>query len=375
MKVLHITPSYKPAYIYGGPTLSVSRLAEALQVSGVDVSVFTTTANGKEELDIDCNITLSVQNVLCVYFSRWTGDHSHFSPYLLWRLMTIEKKDMVFHIHSWWNLVVIPSVLICWIRGIKPIISPRGMLSDYSFNSRMKRLFHYTIGKWLLKNTILHVTSEIELKDSLRFIPNWPYFILPNIIDFPELKGNLIRENTTNYIRIVMLSRIHPVKNIELFFHGLKGVSFEYTVEIIGDGDSEYVNTLKLLAKDLSISTSIEWKGWLEGNEKSSILFNSDIFVLTSYNENFSNAALESLSLGTPVLLTKAVGLSDYVQKTGFGFVCEPDAASISEALNIFSVTKSLFSRDTITKKVREDFGVQNITKQYIEKYHQFQSK
>ena len=31
MKILHITASYKPAYIYGGPVMSVAKLCEEVQ--------------------------------------------------------------------------------------------------------------------------------------------------------------------------------------------------------------------------------------------------------------------------------------------------------------------------------------------------------
>lgn len=60
MKVLHITASYKPAYIYGGPIYSVAALCEALTNSKsqntksassssitINVEVITTLANGE----------------------------------------------------------------------------------------------------------------------------------------------------------------------------------------------------------------------------------------------------------------------------------------------------------------------------------------
>jgi glycogen synthase len=52
MKILHIIASYKPAYVYGGPVMSVSMLAEQLALAGNQVDVYTTTANGKTELPV-----------------------------------------------------------------------------------------------------------------------------------------------------------------------------------------------------------------------------------------------------------------------------------------------------------------------------------
>ena len=63
MKILQITASYKPSFIYGGPIYSVAALCEALVKSEIrsleskspnslvsNVEVITTLANGKEEL-------------------------------------------------------------------------------------------------------------------------------------------------------------------------------------------------------------------------------------------------------------------------------------------------------------------------------------
>ena len=44
MRVLHFLPAYLPAWQYGGPILSVSRLCEGLVQEGVDVRVITTNA-------------------------------------------------------------------------------------------------------------------------------------------------------------------------------------------------------------------------------------------------------------------------------------------------------------------------------------------
>ena len=50
MRVLHVTPYFAPAYRYGGPPRSILGLCRALGDAGVDVEVFTTTANGDEPL-------------------------------------------------------------------------------------------------------------------------------------------------------------------------------------------------------------------------------------------------------------------------------------------------------------------------------------
>ncbi len=131
MKILHIVPSYKPAYIYGGTIESISRLCEALVNAGVEVKVFTTTANGNKELEVEPDKLYNVDGVTVIYFKRIFKDPVYISP-ALWKQLYREGKQYdVVHIHSWWNILVMIAALICRLKKIKTIISPHGMMSDY----------------------------------------------------------------------------------------------------------------------------------------------------------------------------------------------------------------------------------------------------
>ncbi|HTE01349.1 MAG TPA: hypothetical protein VK668_18815, partial [Mucilaginibacter sp.] len=82
MKILQVNASYKPAYVYGGPTMSVSKLSEQMVKAGCIVEVFTTTANGPVELPVVPDKQTNIDGVPVTYFKRLTKDHSHFSPAL-----------------------------------------------------------------------------------------------------------------------------------------------------------------------------------------------------------------------------------------------------------------------------------------------------
>ena len=50
MKVLHVVPSFHPAYVYGGPIQSSYELCSNLAGLGCEVRVLTTDANGLEQV-------------------------------------------------------------------------------------------------------------------------------------------------------------------------------------------------------------------------------------------------------------------------------------------------------------------------------------
>src|SRR6185503_3547785 len=52
LRILHATPSFAPAYRYGGPVRSVEGLVVELARLGVDVRVLTTDSHGPERLDV-----------------------------------------------------------------------------------------------------------------------------------------------------------------------------------------------------------------------------------------------------------------------------------------------------------------------------------
>ena len=133
--------------------MSVSMLCEQLVKKNIEVMVFTTTANGTDELPVALNNPVDVDGVRVTYFKRLTKDHTHFSPALLSKLWRNVKNYDVVHIHAWWNMVSVLSCFISLMRGVPVIVSPRGTLSPYSFSNKnrfVKNLIHHFLGKPLL---------------------------------------------------------------------------------------------------------------------------------------------------------------------------------------------------------------------------------
>lgn len=367
MTLLHITPSYRPSTAYGGPTLSVAHLCEALAAAGHQVQVYCTRANGAAELEVPEN--MSIKNVQVRYFRRITGDHSHLSPALLWTVWRHCREYEVVHIHSWWNPVAMPAVLICRLRGVQPVLSTRGMLSAYTFQSAGKRLFHRWIGRYLLRQCLLHCTSEIETRQVRQVAPDCMSFEAPNMLSFPEFIPH--KATMHDLQEISFIGRIHPVKGLLPLFQALSSVSFPWRLTIAGTGEAAYMNHLQARAQELGIDPHIRWIGWVEGEEKYRLLSASDLFALTSYSENFANAAFEALAMGTPVLLGEGVGLSDYVRQTGAGSVCAPEPKAIAAALEDLNrqIRESRFDRTTIARQTRTDFDPKRITALYLDAY------
>ena len=373
MRVIHITPAYKPAYIYGGPTVSISLLCEKLSIRNPNLIVFTTTANGVHDFHSDENITL-VDKVKVIYFKRILKGRIHLSLSLIKSIYTSTSKEDVYHIHSWWNATAIISALSGIVRGNKVILSPRGMLTPYSIvssQSLVKRTFQALIGAWILKQCFLHVTSEKEKCDVLQLLNHKKITVIPNLADDRNCKTSQLRNSTPNTFDILFFSRIDKKKGLEILFAALSQVGFLWNLTIAGSGDDTYVSYLKSEAEKLKISDRISWIGFVSIKDKEKIFASHDLLVLFSHNENFANVIIESLATGLPVAISNNVGLASFIAEQDLGWVSENELPHIIKALE--SAFSDIEKRNLINVNapaiVKKCFNDEVICDQYLNLY------
>lgn len=343
------------------------------------IKVYTTLANGAEELPYPSGTVQSIDGVEVHYFKRWTKDHSHFSPALFWKLWKTAKEFDIIHIHAWWNLVSIFSCLIAVMKGKKIVFTPRGTLSTYSFNNRTsaaKKLFHQYIGKPLLKKCHIHTTSKREEMDMQILLNPKGITTISNLVELPwEQVDTLLQrhQDVNGSLKIIFLSRIEQKKGLELLFIVLSKTVYPFHLQIAGTGEADYISELKQLSNQLGIAQHLSWLGMLNKEEKFLQLAANDLFVLPSYDENFANVVIESLFSGTPVLITENVGLSDYVLEKDLGWVCERAEEDLLEKLNkaYNKISRQKIDSKRIQDTVIEDFKEDKLVERYWEMYRE----
>jgi glycosyltransferase involved in cell wall biosynthesis len=352
--------------------MSVSKLSEELAKAGCEIEVFTTTANGTNELPVKAGEVQYIDGVKVTYFKRLTGDHTHYSPDLLAAMRRQAKDFDVVHIHAWWNMVSLLACRIALNRQIPVIVSPRGTLSDYSFNNKnslAKKMIHTLLGKSLLSRSHLHVTSEQEMRAMEVLLTPRQIFNIPNFINLPDQLTQLSQDKSGPF-RLIFLSRIDEKKGLELLFDALKDIKIDYRLTIAGSGDEGYVEALKTLAKKNGIDPFVDWIGFRTA-DKFDTLQRHDLFLLPSYDENFGNSVIESLSVGTAVLVSKQVGLSPYVENNRLGWVCNHNAHALRE--HILTAAENRDDLQRIRKVapeiIRRDYQAATLANTYIAAY------
>jgi len=134
--------------------------------------------------------------------------------------------------------------------------------------------------------------------------------------------------------RMIWTGRVTVQKGIDILLNALANVVVtgrEFTLEIIGKG-SEMDSLLKQ-CRQLGLQVRVRFTGALANEAVRAKLAEADVFVLPSRYEGMSNAALEAMEAGVPVLVTRVGGIDTYIDERT-GWICDPDdEAGLTAAL------------------------------------------
>ena len=111
--------------------------------------------------------------------------------------------------------------------------------------------------------------------------------------------------------------------------------------DIVGDGPE--AQRLLYTIDDLGLHEHVTWHGRRAPDEVLRLLRAADVFLLTSLSEGISNAVLEAMACGLPVVTTDVDGMAEAVTDSVEGFLVPPrDPAATADALARLAVSPEL---------------------------------
>src|SRR5262249_18333729 len=103
---------------------------------------------------------------------------------------------------------------------------------------------------------------------------------------------------------------------------------------IVGTDDEGLAPQLEKLAQDLGITDRVcVLARTIVGSEKEHLFAAAQVFVLSSYSENFGNTVLEAMRRRVPVVVTPEVGAAEIVRQSGGGIVAQANAEAFGTAI------------------------------------------
>lgn len=140
---------------------------------------------------------------------------------------------------------------------------------------------------------------------------------------------------------------------------------------IAGPDEGGYKKNIQLLITNYQLQDKVIFTGMLVGEDKIAAFRESDVFVLSSYSENFGMAVVEAMYFGLPVVLTKGVGITDRVEEAGAGIVVNKEEKQLTEAILKILSNPELGRQmgEAGQRLVKTEFSAPSIADQWIKAY------
>jgi glycosyltransferase involved in cell wall biosynthesis len=215
---------------------------------------------------------------------------------------------------------------------IRNLISRRSWLAKSVWIQAIERLN-------IEQATAIHLTSQLEAEELQRFGWRLPRLaVMPNGIDEPSPSGGEIAKDVEEIIAqqplVLFLGRLSWKKGLDRLLRAF-GYTKEGRLAIVGTDDERLAPQLVKLAISLRIGDRVRiLPRTVIGSEKERLFNAAQVFVLTSYSENFGNTVLEAMRRGVPVVTTPEVGAADIVRESGGGLVIAGDPIPLGAAIH-----------------------------------------
>ena len=312
--ILTLVSGYLPGFKYGGPIRTIVNMVETLGEE-FEFRIITTDKDlGESEPypGVQLNSFNKVGKAM-VYYA--TNDM------LSYRKLCNLIRSIPYHVlylNSFFNPNFTIRPLILRRFGKLPdkpvIVAPRGEFSEGALRlKRCKKRAFITFAKALklYEGVIWQASSKVEEKDIGKwFRKNTRVYIAPDLTDMNSKSMNyqLVnkhRKKEKDFLKIIFLSRISPMKNLDGALYILKNTKSCIEFNIYGPiTDQAYWAKCQDIIKQMPSNVKVSYMGSIPPEKVPNTMADHDLFFLPTHGENFGHVIFEALSVGTPVLIS-----------------------------------------------------------------------
>lgn len=292
----------------------------------------------------------------------------------LYRLLPFAglRPDVV---HFQWNSSAIAYESLLDILRCKTVISCRGSQVNIAPFDPRRQSITADLQRTLGRATVVHCVSEAMAHEvrSLGIDPTKIRVIHPAVDTNFFRPGNQGPDRDPRRLRIVMTGSLVWVKGHEYALMGLRRLldgGTPATLRIIGEGPSR--QHVMFTVSDLGLDEAVTLVGRQSRERVLAELQMSDVFLLSSTSEGISNAALEAMACGLPVVTTSCGGMREAVAHGETGLVVPiRDPMALCEALRRLSDDGGLRRRMGTAARLRavNDFDIHTQGEQFRRVY------
>jgi len=186
----------------------------------------------------------------------------------------------------------------------------------------------------LEKAACVVVLSESWRQFVLGVAPNAHITVINNYVSVPPVISSTPGESGDAPFTVLFLGLLGQRKGIYDLLDCWPSVLAAVPGARLQIGGNGEVAAAKLRAQSLGIAESVDFLGWIDGEQKLELLKHCSAFVLPSYNEGLPMSVLEAMSWGKPVVTTRVGGIPELITHGRDGLLINPgDLGALGGAL------------------------------------------
>ncbi len=240
------------------------------------------------------------------------------------------------------------------------VFNTKFIMSRRSLNFYQKKFFFI---KYI--EILLHKKMDLIIGNSKRilkqlseeeFVPKSKLKLIYNGVHL-----NTEKKKSTSTVNMICTANFLPYKNHLMLLKACSLISKKrkWNLKLIGNGPNQFIDKIRMYIKEYGLEKNVK----IIENQKSveKFLINSDIGILTSDEEGFSNSILEYMSFGLCVVATKVGGNEEAIIDNECGYLINKnDHLSLSKKLNTLIENKAKTKKmgKSSFKRVSKEFNM-----------------
>lgn len=343
--ILHINIGYPPADGLGGPTRTVSSVANEQARRGHRVTVVCTNLHDKNRRVFPHTEHRLVGDVSVHYMRThttplWPGT---LGPLWVPDLFPFLRKELggfdIVHIHGIRDTMSYLTAVKATTLGTPYVVQPHGEV-PYLGEAVPKRLYDRLFTRRIVEGASAFLAlSRKEASECRAMSANAPVEVVSNGIAaenyFPlPARGWLrARVGISPECRVVLfLGRLNWIKGIDLLLEGFARCREKSCLVLVGPDEGEG-HHLHQMARHLGIQERTFFVGPLPPGDVLKAYVDADLFVLTSRKELFPNTVMEACGAGVPIVMTDTCEIAGIVSGKA-ALVVPPERDAIGGAID-----------------------------------------
>jgi glycosyltransferase involved in cell wall biosynthesis len=343
LRILHVTPSFHPAWAYGGIPRCAYELCRELVRLGEEVTVWTTDA-------CDATHRLHEPEALVdgIFVRRFRNLHNglayHRQLYLPLGILKAPWHDLaefdVVHIHSHRHLLEALVGAAALRRRIPYVFTGNGTVPPIERYVLIKRALDLLGADAILEHAAACVAvSEAEIPHYTAVgVDPRRVRVIPNGIRLSEFASLPPRGSFRSAFGlgggplVVFVGKITPRKGVDVL---LRAMAHLPGVQLVVTGNFMMPEApLRAIVEELHLHDRVRFPGLLVGDDRNAAYVDADVVAYPSTDEIFGLVAAEALMCRAPVVVCDDSGCGEVVRAAAGGrLVPYGDAAALAAAL------------------------------------------